>query len=285
MGQQGHIAVVTGLSGAGRSTVLNALEDLGFYCVDNLPPALSTHFSQLAAEQDGLQRLALGLDLRAGGFLGDIDGALGALEHAGHHVEVLFVEASDAALVNRFNETRRSHPLADKGDLLPAIARERELLSTLRARATRVFDTSRWSKHDLRRAVVEHIAGGDARSKMRIRVLSFGFKFGIPMDADLMFDVRFLPNPHFVPELKPKTGEDDDVYEFVMKHDEAKSHLDHVAALLRETIPLYEREGKTYLTIAIGCTGGKHRSVSMARALVRELSLPMESIEHRDHKK
>lgn len=275
------MVVVTGLSGAGRSTALNALEDLGFYCVDNLPPSLIGGFTDLQTAQGALRRMALGLDMRTGDFVESFHTILETFRSAGYRVDVMFVEASDGALVNRFNETRRSHPLAHQGNLLSAIMRERASLSSLRERATVVFDTSHWSKHDLRRSVVDHISRSST-GHMRIRVLSFGFKYGIPMDADLVFDVRFLPNPHFVPELKPKTGLDQEVLQFVMDIPQTATLLDDLKRLLDHTVPQYRREGKAYLTIAVGCTGGRHRSVAIGRQLASIMEDDGITVEHRD---
>jgi UPF0042 nucleotide-binding protein len=276
-----HIMVVTGMSGAGRTSALRVLEDLGFFCVDNLPPKLAPAVvSQIGGE---LERIGFGIDVRTGTFLEGAGAALDELAASGHDVEVLFLDCADDALVRRYSETRRPHPLAPGGDVMEAIARERERLSPLRGRAKHVIDTSRLSVHDLRRALVEHIAREGERPQMRIRLVSFGFKFGLPVDADLVFDVRYLPNPHFVPELKPLTGLDAPVAEYVLAATETRELIDDVTRLLDRTLPRYEREGKAYLTVAIGCTGGRHRSVAIVEALARHFRAQRNVlVSHRD---
>ncbi|MBK8169715.1 MAG: RNase adapter RapZ [Sandaracinaceae bacterium] len=278
-----HVVVVTGMSGAGRSTALNVLEDLGFFCVDNLPPALAVKLVEMLAAEDAITRVGLGIDVRTGSFLEGADAAFKELEASGHNVEVLFMDSADGALVQRYSETRRPHPLAPGGDLLEAIQKERDRLSTLRARAKQVIDTTRLSVHDLRRLLVDSIARGDAAPRMVTRIVSFGFKYGIPVDADLVFDLRYLPNPHFVPELKPLTGMDARVSRFVLDAPETKELLTDLESMLTRLLPRYEREGKAYLTIAVGCTGGKHRSVAVAEELARRLRPVREvAVAHRD---
>jgi UPF0042 nucleotide-binding protein len=278
-----HLVVVTGMSGAGRSTALRALEDLGHFCVDNIPPALIPQLIELLAKDGELTRAAFGVDVRTVGFLEGVDALIDALNAGGHAVEILFLECQDAELVRRFSETRRAHPLAPGGNLLDAIARERARLAPLRARAGLIIDTTGLSPHDLRRTLVDYIARGGQRSHMVTRVVSFGFKYGVPVDADLVFDLRYLSNPHFVPQLRPKTGLDREVAEFVMAAPEAQELLADLSALLGKLLPRYEREGKAYLTIALGCTGGKHRSVALAEALGAELRRAGEIVvDHRD---
>jgi UPF0042 nucleotide-binding protein len=279
-----QLVVVTGMSGAGRSTALRVLEDLGHFCVDNIPPALLPQLIQLLEKEGGdLSRVALGVDVRTGGFLEGALQELDALRASGHQVDVLFLESQDDELVRRFSETRRAHPLAPGGNLLSAIQRERERVAPLRARAGLIIDTTSLSVHDLRRSLVDYIARGGARTRMVTRVVSFGFKYGLPVDADLVFDLRFLPNPHFVPELRPMTGLDAPVASFVLDAVEAKELLVDLGALLHKLLPRYEREGKAYLTICVGCTGGRHRSVAIAEALGAELRDRGEiMVEHRD---
>jgi UPF0042 nucleotide-binding protein len=278
-----HLVVVTGMSGAGRSTALRALEDLGHFCVDNIPPALIPQLIELLAKDGELMRAAFGVDVRTVGFLEGVDALVDVLSAGGHAVEILFLECQDPELVRRFSETRRAHPLAPGGNLLAAIARERERLAPLRARAGLIIDTTGLTPHDLRRALVDYIARGGQRSHMVTRVVSFGFKYGVPVDADLVFDLRYLSNPHFVPQLRPKTGLDREVAEFVMAAPEAKELLVDLSLLLGKLLPRYEREGKAYLTIALGCTGGKHRSVALAEALGAELRRAGEIVvDHRD---
>jgi UPF0042 nucleotide-binding protein len=278
-----QLAVVTGLSGAGRSTALRALEDLGHFCVDNIPPALIPQLIDLLSRAGGLTRVAVGVDVRTGEFLEGAGGLLDSLTAGGHTVELIFLECQDAELVRRFSETRRAHPLAPGGNLLDAILRERERLAPLRARAGLIIDTTGLNPHDLRRALVDYIARGGQRSHMITRVVSFGFKYGVPVDSDLVFDLRYLSNPHFVPKLRPKTGLDPEVAGFVMAAPEAQELLVDLSTLLGKLLPRYEREGKSYLTIALGCTGGRHRSVALAEALGVNLRAAGEIVvEHRD---
>jgi RNase adapter protein RapZ len=278
-----QLVVVTGMSGAGRSTALRALEDLGHFCVDNIPPALIPQLIELLEKGGELPRVAIGVDVRTGGFLEGATRVLDGLTAGGHHVELLFLESQDNELVRRFSETRRAHPLAPGGNLLAAIQRERERVAPLRARAGLIIDTTGLSVHDLRRSLVEYIARGGARARMVTRVVSFGYKYGLPVDADLVFDLRYLPNPHFVAELKPLTGLDEAVTQFVFAAPESQELLTDLTQLLSKLLPRYEREGKAYLTICIGCTGGQHRSVAMAEALAAQLrSLGEVMVEHRD---
>jgi RNase adapter protein RapZ len=278
-----QLVVVTGMSGAGRSTALRLLEDLGYFCVDNIPPALIPHLIELLDDQQELRRVAVGVDVRTGKFLEGAGDVLDSLIRGGQQVEVIFLESQDEELVRRFSETRRSHPLAPGGNLLEAIQRERERVAPLRARAGFIIDTTGRSVHDLRRTLVEYVARGGQSARMVTRVMSFGFKYGLPVDADLVFDLRYLPNPHFVRELRPKTGRDPEVAAFVLESAEAKELLADLTGLLGRLLPRYEREGKSYLTVAVGCTGGRHRSVSVAEALGQRLrGLGDVRVEHRD---
>lgn len=274
------VVVVTGLSGAGRTTALHALEDLGFFCIDNLPTALAPDAVALC-DRAGIMRVALGMDVRVRVFLGEVGRVLEMLEDGGRRdLHVLFLDASDETILRRFSETRRPHALATSGTLagaasvLEGVTLERERLAPLRARATRVVDTTALSVHELRRAVLAQFgpASGTAE-RMTVRVVSFGFKYGAPADADLVFDVRFLKNPYFVPELKRVPGTDPRVRDFVLALPETSEFLRHALELLRYVVPKYEREGKSYLTIAFGCTGGMHRSVVMAEYVAAELDM------------
>lgn len=268
-----HLVIVTGLSGAGRSTALHVLEDLGFFCVDNLPPQLaSSLFNLLTSGKERVPSIGLGIDVRTGVFLEGAGQALDELRTLGAVPEILFLDASDEALVRRFSETRRPHRLAPDGDLLAAIRKEREGLATLRKRANRVIDTTHLTVHELRRQLVQIVSGRPDGIRLITRVVSFGFKYGLPQDADLVFDLRYLPNPHFVPELRPKTGLDAAVAEYVFAAPAAQELLRDLEALLGKLLPRYAAEGKAYLTIGVGCTGGKHRSVAMAEALAKRLS-------------
>ncbi len=276
------VVVVTGLSGAGKSTAVHALEDLGFFCVDNLPtPVMKSTLDAFATV--GVRRIAIGVDVRVRGFLDDAAAALESLAVPGEReLSVLFLDASDETLLRRFSSTRRPHPLSTSLEpgseqaaiaVLDGIRIERELLMPLRARATLVLDTTRLSVHELRREVTSHFGpGADRAPRMRTRFVSFGFKFGTPVDADLLFDVRFLDNPHFVPELRDLPGTNPIIKQFVLSQPDSLGFLERVASLLEFCLPRFEREGKSYLTVAVGCTGGRHRSVVMTDELGALLS-------------
>jgi UPF0042 nucleotide-binding protein len=262
-----HVLVITGMSGSGKSTAVRALEDAGWFCIDNLPAPLLPKVAELGVGQD---RIAFVVDVREGAYLQSAPETLDELKRAGHKVEVLFLDSSDEALVRRYSETRRRHPLSGAEGVSEGIARERKALEVLRVHAEHVLDTSTMNVHELRRQVMARFSGSTAAG-LAISVMSFGFKYGVPSNADLVFDVRFLPNPFFVPELKPFTGRDARVAAFVVDRPEAWEFLDRVYDLLEFLVPKYQREQKTYLTVAIGCTGGKHRSVAIAHALGERL--------------
>jgi UPF0042 nucleotide-binding protein len=264
MSEAPHVVIITGLSGAGRSSALRVLEDAGFFCVDNLPPGLAPELLGLVSREGKLWRIGLGIDVRTGAFLSGAEAMVSDLEASGHRVQVIFLDCADEVLVRRFSETRRPHALARTGDLHGAIAQERERLAGLRARADMVIDTSDFSVHDLRHHLIDYIGRDPDRPSMVVRLVSFGFKYGIPVHADLVFDLRFLPNPHFVEALRPKTGMDPEVSAYVMEAPETQELLRHLRPLLDYALPQYAREGKAYLTVALGCTGGRHRSVAMA---------------------
>jgi RNase adapter protein RapZ len=284
VGNKPMVVVVTGLSGAGRTTALHALEDLGFFCIDNLPTALAPDAVALC-EKGGMTRVALGMDVRVRAFLGEVGRVLSTLEDGGKRdLHVLFLDASDETIIRRFSETRRPHALTTVGgpltaaSVLEGVTIERERLSGLRARATRVIDTTPLSVHELRRAVLGQFGPASGTvERMMVRVTSFGFKYGTPTDADLVFDVRFLKNPYFVPELKRVPGTDDRVRDFVLALPETAEFLEKTLELLRYVVPKYEREGKSYLTIAIGCTGGMHRSVVLAEHIAAALDSHLSS--------
>jgi UPF0042 nucleotide-binding protein len=264
--------VLTGMSGAGKSFAIKCLEDIGFFCVDNLPTTLIPTFADLVARSQATPpRVALGVDVRAGEYLPHLIEAIDALRARGHRVEVLFLEASDEALVRRYHETRRRHPLSGEGQVLDGIRAERRALAYLREIADRMIDTSALNVHQLKEQLVTLYGAPGARRGLAPALISFGFKHGIPIDADLVFDVRFLPNPHFVPELRPLDGRDARVGEFIFKHEESRELLRRLQHLLDFLLPAYQREGKAYLTIAVGCTGGRHRSVSLVEELRRSL--------------
>jgi UPF0042 nucleotide-binding protein len=271
------LLVVTGVSGAGKSTAVNALEDLGYFCVDNLPPPVAARTIE-SLSQAGVKRIALGIDVRVREFLDDATRVIDAIGSAGPATpEVVFLDASDEALLRRYSSTRRPHPLSTETSqgasaVIDGIRRERDLLAALRARATLVLDTTRLSVHDLRRAIVGRFGpAGGKMPRLRIRVVSFGYKFGSPVDADLLFDVRFLPNPHFVDELRALPGTDASIARYVLESLDAKTYLEHITELLAFTIPRFEIEGRSYLTVGIGCTGGRHRSVVLADKLAARL--------------
>ncbi len=266
-----RFVVVTGLSGAGKSQAMKSFEDLGFYCLDNLPPALAQELITLA-ERAGIERIALSLDVRVHGAFGEATAALDALGHFGVAPEVLFLEASDAALVRRYSETRRRHPCEDAGSLPAAIARERSALAPLRDRATHVWDTAELTLTALKDRIAATY-GQAASDRLAVRILAFGFKFGVPLDADLVFDVRFFSNPNYVPELKALTGLDEPVVRYMEALSDTAAFCSHLFGFIDFLIPRYRREGKARLTIAIGCTGGRHRSVFIASRLAEHVAL------------
>ena len=279
--------IVTGMSGAGRSTAANVIEDRGWYVVDNLPPQLLSAMADLArrVRNTGVSdlRIAAVVDVRARAFTSELQAGLAALREAGWHPHLIFLDATDEALVRRFESVRRPHPLQGDGRLLDGIARERELMSDLRASAEVVIDTSHLNVHQLAAKVVDAF-GEAAGPALRVTVMSFGFKYGLPMDADHVADVRFLPNPFWVPELRPRTGLDAAVRDYVLGQDGAEGFLKSYASTLGPLLPGYARENKRYVTVAVGCTGGKHRSVAMAEALAGLLRGPgvHASAVHRD---
>ena len=279
-----HLAVITGMSGAGRSTAAKCLEDLGWFVVDNLPPALIQTMVELSTRSQGaVSRIAVVVDVRSRAFTSDLRTALDELSRRGVSRRVLFLEATSDALVRRFESVRRPHPLQDDGRLVDGIERERELLRDLRADADLVVDTSSLNVHQLRAAIEASFA--DAESpQLHATVLSFGYKYGLPVDADLVADCRFLPNPHWVAELRPKTGLDPDVSDYVLGQAGAAEFLDRYAELLLLIADGYRREGKRYMTVAVGCTGGKHRSVAMSEQLAARLTAAGidTSVVHRD---
>jgi UPF0042 nucleotide-binding protein len=260
--------IITGLSGAGKSFAIKCFEDMGYFCVDNLPTTLIPTFAELCTQSSRpMRKIALGVDVREGEYLAHFVEALEALRGRGHRVEVLFLEAGDEALVRRYHETRRRHPLAGEGSVLDGIRAERQALANLREVAGRIIDTSGLTVHQFKDHLQQAYGVQDARGALTVSLVSFGFKYGLPYDADLVFDVRFLPNPHFVTDLRPLDGRHPQVAAFVLAHEETRRFMTRLEDLLRFLLPLYQREGKAYLTLAIGCTGGRHRSVSLVEAL------------------
>ena len=267
-----RVVIVTGLSGSGKSTAIHVLEDLGFYCIDNLPVTLLPRFLELCESSDKpISRVALGIDLRERVSLRQYPEVLAELRSRGQRVEILYLEAADEVLLRRFSETRRPHPAADGGNIAQGIRTERERLVGLRELADQIIDTSASTVHDLREQLRQLLASAPAHTTLLVAVESFGYKYGVPTDADVMFDVRFLPNPFFLEEFRAKSGLETEVAAFVLQRPEAERFLDQVSALLESTLPLYVREGKSYLTLAVGCTGGRHRSVAVAEELGRRL--------------
>lgn len=268
------IVIITGLSGSGMSSATNAFQDLGYFCVDNLPVTMLPTFGRLVTTEDddkGISRAALVIDIREGRFLADFEKQLDALRAAGLRVSVLFFEASDDVLQYRFSETRRPHP-ADRGQgLLAAIRAERKAMKKIRSHADQIIDTSEHTVHTLRSFLLARFSPDRKGTPMRVEVMSFGHKYGNPGDLELLFDVRHLPNPHFVAELKPLSGHDPRVVRYLQSQDEVQETLTRFTELLSYLLPLYRREGKSYVTVGIGCTGGRHRSVMIANALARSL--------------
>ncbi len=280
-----RVVVVTGLSGSGRSAVLKSFEDLGYYCVDNLPLALLPAFAELAKTSDEMSRAAIGLDIRERHFPLQFPDFYGRLKEAGLAVELLFLEASDQVLVRRFSETRRPHPLARGAvSLSDAIMREREALGAVRKLADQIIDTTDYTVHDLRQSVERRYTEREGGRPMVVTIVTFGYKYGIPYELDLLFDLRFLPNPHFVPDLKPLTGEDRRVRDYVLEKPGSEEFLQKLVGFLAYLLPRYRKEGKSYLNIGFGCTGGKHRSVAVSAAVadrLRQLGYDV-TLKHRD---
>ncbi len=277
--------VVTGMSGAGKSAASRCLEDLGFFCIDNLPVTLIPKVAELCAQSEKrIERVALVVDAREGRFLDGLFDILVDLRRDGHLVRVVFLEASDEVLVRRFSESRRPHPLAPGGSALEGIRAERARLAHLKAKADLVIDTSSFTVHEFRKLLATSFLDLPAPPRTVLSLVSFGYKYGLPVDADLVFDARCLPNPHFVESLQPLTGRADPVVEYVLGFGQARGFVERIQEFLRFTLPLYVQEGKAYLTIAIGCTGGRHRSVVLAEELARLLREGGHevSVRHRD---
>ena len=265
--------VLTGLSGSGKTQAIRALEDLGYFCVDNLPVALIPTFAELTLRAGEIERAAVVVDIRERSLLTSFPATYEALRHTpGLDPRLIFLDASDAALVRRFSETRRPHPLAEQESVSEGIRLEREQLEPIRAMADQIIDTSDMTVHELRHAFMAASRDTGASAGPVVTFLSFGFKHGVPLDADLVFDARFLPNPHFVAELRPHTGRDAPVREFLEQYDDYATFLARVGDLLAFLLPRYAAEGKSYVTVAIGCTGGKHRSVAIAEELKRRMA-------------
>lgn len=266
-----RLVVLSGPSGSGKSTAIKALEDLGFFCVDNMPVSLLPKFLELVQSGE-IAKVAAVVDVREREFLREFTPVFETLKKAGYKVEILYLEASDESLVRRFSETRRKHPLASSESPLEGILRERELLNELKAHADKVVDTTQFTVHQLRDIIKEYFSGPVTTEKMTINLISFGYKYGIPTDADLVMDIRFLPNPFFNNSLKWLDGTDEQVKKFVLGNEQSQEFLNRFRNFLDYLIPMYWKEGKSYLTIAIGCTGGKHRSVVIAEKLAEDIN-------------
>ena len=275
-----ELLILTGMSGAGRSTVAHALEDLGWYVVDNLPPALLPSLAEQSFENH--TSLAVVVDVRGGKFFDDLISSLESLKKSAMPYRLLFLDATDTALVQRFESTRRPHPLQGKDRIVDGISRERAMLEEIRSSADVVIDTSNLNVHQLEKRTSEIFAAG-MLSTLRVNVLSFGYKYGIPVDADLLLDCRFIPNPHWIPELRPLTGLEPQVSQQVLQSEGVADFLKSYIQVIQKMIPGYLREGKKYVTIAIGCTGGKHRSVAVAEEIARQLQSPSHDLEISAH--
>ncbi|HEX3031121.1 MAG TPA: RNase adapter RapZ [Bacillota bacterium] len=267
--QKTKLVIVTGLSGAGKTQAMQSLEDLGFFCVDNLPPGLLPKFAELCGQSQGsINKIALAIDIRGGEFFASINEMFDYLDNEDVAYEILFLEASDERLVRRFKETRRKHPLSAQGQILEGIQEERQRMQELRGRAHKIIDTTNTTPQELKSEILAMFSGGSHdNARLRMTIMSFGFKYGIPMDADIVIDVRFLPNPYYIPELKALTGNDAAVQDYVNKHSVTRNFQRKFYSLIKFLIPNYILEGKTSLTIAVGCTGGQHRSVTLANKL------------------
>ncbi|HJA20403.1 RNase adapter RapZ [Mediterraneibacter catenae] len=281
-----RFVIVTGMSGAGKTTALKMLEDMGYFCVDNLPIPLLTRFVEMFSEpEEEVKKIALGLDVRGGQDFTGLQEVLDEMDEKQTSYEILFLDAQDDVLIKRYKETRRQHPLSGSGRVDTGIAKEREKIMFLKMRATYILDTSKMLTRELKLELEKIFVKGESFCNLYITVMSFGFKYGIPQDSDLVFDVRFLPNPYYIDELREKTGNDPEVQDYVMENDKAREFLDKLTDMVDFLIPNYILEGKNQLVIAIGCTGGKHRSVTLANALYQKLGSQENygvRIEHRD---
>lgn len=285
MDKEKNITIISGLSGSGKSTAIAAFEDAGFYCVDNMPVTLLPQFLELPLNHSPeISGIVFGMDLRDRGFIAAYQNVLQRLTSDGYKIRILFLEARDEILMRRYSQTRRQHPLSSHKTISDGIHDEREQLKNLRKQARKIIDTSTLNVHELKAIIFKYIHENITISTMQTHIMSFGFKNGIPKDSDLIIDVRFLKNPYFLPELKPYDGENEAVKDFVLDTEEAQTFLKKYMDLLDYLLPLYEKEGKAYLTLSFGCTGGRHRSVTIARKIYEHLKLQgrQVSITHRD---
>ena len=282
-----ELVIITGMSGAGKTVAVQSFEDLGYFCIDNMPPTLLPTFWELVKESGKISRIALVIDLRSRDFFKEVDSLIATLDNTQLvTTRIIFLDSSDSVLVSRYKETRRNHPLAPDGRVSEGIAKERELLMDLRTRAQIIIDTSDISPRQLRERLIKDFATKDYQT-FHVEVMSFGFKYGVPIDADIIWDVRFLPNTHYIPELRPQTGMDAPVYDYVMKQPETQAFYSKLIDVIEFCLPGYKKEGKSSVTIAIGCTGGKHRSVAIAERIANHLKTDnyAVNISHRDYMK
>lgn len=265
--------IISGQSGSGKSYAIKCFEDLGFFCVDNLPPSLIPKFVDICSQSGSeIKKIALGIDVRERGFLDDFMSIFDRLKAEGYQIELLFLEARDEVLVNRFSETRRPHPLVRNRPILEGIKLERDRLSDLRKRADNIIDTSEFNVHKLKEVITKYYINRNEIKRLNIFLISFGYKYGIPYEADLLFDVRFLANPNFAPDLRLLSGDDPKVEEYIIKDKESHVFINRLLKFLGYLMPLYEKDGRSYLTLGIGCTGGRHRSVTVANIIGRAFS-------------
>lgn len=282
-----ELVIITGMSGAGKTVAVQSFEDLGYFCIDNMPPTLLPTFWELVKESGKISRIALVIDLRSRDFFKEIDSLIATLDNTQLvTTRIIFLDSSDSVLVSRYKETRRNHPLAPDGRVSEGIAKERELLMDLRTRAQIIIDTSDISPRQLRERLIKDFATKDYQT-FHVEVMSFGFKYGVPIDTDIIWDVRFLPNPHYIPELRPQTGMDAPVYDYVMKQPETQAFYSKLIDVIEFCLPGYKKEGKSSVTIVIGCTDGKHRSVAIAERIANHLKTDnyAVNISHRDYMK
>jgi UPF0042 nucleotide-binding protein len=280
-----RFVIITGLSGAGKSQAIKFLEDLGFFCVDNLPPALILKFAEICSQtRGGIEKVAVVTDIRGGRFFDQLQSSLEELEKGGFNYEILFLEASDETLIKRYKTSRRMHPLAGDGRIIRGVKAERMKLEEIKKKANYIIDTTNMSTSRLKQEIVHLFVEGGKAEKLILNIISFGFKYGIPLDGDLVFDVRFLPNPYYIESMKKLSGNDDEVREYVMRWPEAREFMEKLVEMIEFLIPYYIKEGKSQLVIAIGCTGGRHRSVTMSNMLCQRLKEKDHRVilEHRD---